>query len=179
MSLLAQIAAVLDNAGIRHAVIGASAMTLHGVNRATVDVDLFTVDLACFKESLWAELKQGSVVVEVRKGDFSDPLAGVVRFAASIQRPVDLVVGKFTWQKEVIERAVSSRFAGLEIPVARAADLILLKLYAGGPQDAWDIHELLAGPSREELIREVELRLGALPESVSTFWAKIIHEQPR
>src|SRR5688500_7695860 len=112
MSLLAQIAAVLDNTGIRYAVIGASAMTLHGVNRATSDVDLITLDPATLKESLWSELEQRGVDVEVRKGDFSDPLAGVVRFAASIERVVDLVVGKFTWQKEIIERAVPSRFAG-------------------------------------------------------------------
>jgi hypothetical protein len=26
--------------------------------------------------------------------------------------------------------------------------VILLKLYAGGPQDAWDIEQLLGGPDR-------------------------------
>lgn len=173
MSLLAQIVAALGNASVQFAVIGASAMTLHGINRATIDVDLFTVDPATLEQSFWSELEQ-NVDVDVRRGDLSDPLAGVVRFTGSAERAVDLVVGKFSWQKEIIQRAVPSRFAGLEVPVARAADLILLKLYAGGPQDAWDIHQLLTHPSREELIGEVELHLGKLPEECFELWGKII-----
>lgn len=179
MSLLAQVVAVLESADIRYALIGASAMTLHGANRATFDVDLFAVDPVTLKQPLWSELEQRSVAIEVRKGDLSDPLAGVVRFTVAADRAVDLVVGKYIWQKKIIERAVPSLFAGLQVPVTRAADLILLKLYAGGPQDAWDIHQLLAGPSREELINEVELHIGELPERCSALWGRIVHELAR
>lgn len=43
------------------------------------------------------------------------------------------------------------------------ADLILLKLYAGGSQDAWDIEQLLTGPERAAVTAEIEATLGALP----------------
>jgi hypothetical protein len=60
-------------------------------------------------------------------------------------------------------------------PVVRAADLVLLKLYAGGLQDAWDVQQLLARPFREELTREVEERLSDLPARCQDLWQKILH----
>ena len=82
------------------------------------------------------------------------------------------MVGKFAWQRKIVERAAS--IGETEIPIVRAADLILLKLYAGGPQDAWDVEQLLTGPSREELIREVESRLVDLPRESSELWSRIV-----
>ena len=43
MSLLDRVAAILDRAGARYAVIGASAMAAHGVARSTYDIDLLTL----------------------------------------------------------------------------------------------------------------------------------------
>jgi hypothetical protein len=37
------------------------------------------------------------------------------------------------------------------VPVATAGDLIALKLYAGGPQDAWDVEHLLQTGDRAAL----------------------------
>lgn len=172
MSLLEKIAAVLDAAGFPYALIGASAMPAYGVNRATLDIDLLTVGASCLEPRFWAGLRESGVGVEVRKGDFSDPLAGVVRFEPQEkgERPVDLVVGKFIWQRKALERAVK---AGNDVPVIRAADLILLKVYAGGPQDAWDIHQLLAGEDRADLVREVEGLLPDLPSRCADFWKDI------
>jgi len=41
MSLLEKIDSALTAAGIRHALIGAAALTAYGINRASVDLDLF------------------------------------------------------------------------------------------------------------------------------------------
>lgn len=176
MSILAQIAATLEASGIRHAMIGGMALTAYKINRATLDVDLLVVDAACLSPERWSDLASQGVAVEVRKGDLTDPLAGVVRFNGHGES-IDLVVGKFGWQRRIIERA--EPIPAVEVPVARAADLILLKLYAGGFQDAWDIHQLLAHPSREERINEVELHLAELPDRCSELWRKIIQEQSR
>jgi hypothetical protein len=64
--------------------------------------------------------------------------------------------------------------AGSVLPVVRAADLILLKLFAGGPQDAWDIEQLLAGADREELIAEVDREIAPLPKEAGDLWRKIL-----
>ena len=170
MILVDEIRSILDAAGIRHALIGAMALSAYGVNRATLDLDLFAADASCLKPDLWADLQSRGVGVEVRKGDLTDPLAGVVRFQVLDEGPVDVVVGKFAWQERILDRAEP---IGGKL-VVRAADLALLKLYAGGPQDAWDVQQLLARPFREELIREVEARLSELPARCQDLWKKIL-----
>src|SRR5919106_5895381 len=155
MSLLSRVMETLDAAGIRHAMIGALALAVYGVNRATVDVDLFVTDDSCLKPDLWADLRSQGASVNIRRGDLTDPLAGVVRLGAPGETPLDVVVGKFGWQRRILERAEPSA----DFPVVRAADLILLKLYAGGPQDAWDVQQLLLAPSRDAWVQEVEQRL--------------------
>lgn len=170
MSLLEEIRATLEAAGIRHALVGALALSAYGVNRASVDLDLFVADASCLRPDLWADLQSRGVSVQVRKGDLTDPLAGVVRFQAPGEMPIDVVVGKFAWQAKILERAES--VGG--VLVVRAADLVLLKLYAGGLQDAWDVQQLLARPFREDLVREVESRLSDLPARCRGLWKKIL-----
>lgn len=172
MSLLEEIRSTLDAAGIRHALIGALALSAYGVNRATVDLDLFAADASCLRPELWAGLRDRGIAVEVRKGDATDPLAGVVRFRAPGESPIDVVVGKYLWQARVLERAEP---VGGTL-VVRAADLVLLKLYAGGLQDAWDVQQLLARPFRDDLVREVESRLSDLPARCRKLWKKILHD---
>lgn len=175
MSLLSQVAHVLNAAEIRFALIGASAMAAHGVGRSTLDQDLLAVDSSCLQPAFWKDLQAAGVTVEIRKGDAFDPLAGVVRCERAGERPVDLVVGKFAWQRSVIQRARSVRGAEDEpIPVARAADIILLKLYAGGPQDAWDIEQILAIEDRESLVAAVDVEIAQLPPESAYLWRKII-----
>lgn len=170
MSLLDEVSSTLEAAGIRHALIGALALAVHGINRATVDLDLFVADASCLRPEIWADLQSRGIAVDIRKGDWTDPLAGVVRFQAPGENPLDVVVGKLAWQARLLDRA--EPVGGT--PVVRAADLTLLKLYAGGPQDAWDVQQLLARPFREDLIREVESRLPELPEEGRDLWKKIL-----
>jgi hypothetical protein len=170
MSLLSQVAETLDAAGIRNALIGAMALAAYGVNRATADIDLLTIDAVCLKSDFWSDLKSRGIDIRIRKGDLTDPLAGVVRCGAPGESPLDVVVGKFAWQRKVLDRAEPLG----ELRVVRAADLILLKLYAGGPQDAWDIQQLLLAPARDLWVEEVEPRLADLPTRCSELWSKLL-----
>lgn len=74
--------------------------------------------------------------------------------------------------RDVIGRAVEGVVAGTNLRVARLADVILLKLFAGGPQDAWDVHQALAvgGPNVRD---EVEQHVGALPRDAQELWETI------
>jgi hypothetical protein len=173
MTLIDQVATVLHGAGIAHALVGAVALSIHGVNRATHDLDLFVVDRSCLRRDFWTDLEGRGVFVEVRKGDLTDPLAGVVRFKLQGESSVDVVVGKFKWQRDVLDRAILFP-AETDIPVVRAADLILLKLHAAGPQDAWDIQQLLDGEDRDELIVEVEKLLPELSADAAKLWRRIL-----
>jgi hypothetical protein len=174
VSLLARVREVLKARGIPHVMVGASALTIHGVNRSTIDLDLFTIDRACLDPRMWEGVAAEGIAVEVRKGDPDDPLAGVVRLRAAPELPLDVVVGKHRWQRRAIERAETATFMDVEVPVLGGVDLILLKLYAGGPQDAWDIQQLLMGPERGSLIEEVEQDLSDLPARAAHLWRRIL-----
>jgi len=173
LSLLGRVVAALGDAAVSHALIGAAAMAAHGVSRATVDLDVLVVAPACLDPGMWSSLRAQGVAIALRRGVDSVPLAGVVRFAAAGERPVDLVVGKGAWQRSALARAERGRFAGVDLPILRAADLILLKLYAGGPQDRWDIAQLLAAGDHGALVEEIELRLPDLPPEAAALWRSL------
>jgi hypothetical protein len=101
LSLLARVSALLERRGTQHALIGAAALAAHGVPRATADVDLLVVETACLDDSTWAELGGSGVRVEIRRGDAADPLAGVVRVTAEGDSSVDIIVGRYGWQRDI------------------------------------------------------------------------------
>lgn len=153
--------------------IGAGAMAVHGVSRSTRDLDLFTTAQECLDDTFWDDLRAAGIEARVRRGDSDDPLAGVVRFTRGGEHPIDLVVGKSAWQVGIFAGARDTLIERVLVPVASRADLILLKLYAGGPQDAWDIEQLLAVPERDALMIQVEAALGALPSRCRDQWIRI------
>ena len=178
MSLIERVAAILDQADARYAVIGAAAMAARGVGRSTSDVDLLTLSAVGFEQAWWMPLSRAGVNVSVSRGDADDPLAGVVRFEQEGERPVDLVVGRYRWQQRILERAEPAVVGGASLPTVLAPDLVLLKLYAGGSQDAWDIEQMLAGPDREALIAAVAANLDDLPARCRRLWSRIMNAHP-
>ncbi len=61
MTLQSLVVSVLRAVGISHALIGGVALNVHGVNRATLDLDHLVVDPSCLQSDLWADLGlQGS-----------------------------------------------------------------------------------------------------------------------
>jgi hypothetical protein len=128
--------------------VGAAALAVHGVSRATRDLDLLVTDAACLAESTWTTLREQGVTATIRRGDADDPLAGVVRLAAAGEAPVDLVIGRAGWQARVLARA--------------------------GPQDAWDIAQLLDAVDRPALVAAVEASLPDLPDDARRLWVRVV-----
>lgn len=149
-------------------------MAVHGVSRSTRDIDILAVEVRCLNRETWEALEREGIAVTVRQGDADDPLAGVVRLAGPGQAMLDVIVGRSAWQSGVLERTDVGEIDGVSVPVAAAADLVLLKLYAGGSQDAWDIEQLLAGPGRAALVAAVEAALPGLPDDARRLWARIV-----
>lgn len=174
MTLLARVVGRLTARGIPCALIGAEALALRGVSRATADRDLLTTSREALLPGLWQDLGGEEVRFDIRRGDADDPLAGVVRFTADAERPVDLIVGRQEWQTRILERSPQLDLGDVALGVPGAADLVLLKLYAGGPQDAWDIAQLLAGSDSATVAADVSSRLGDLPADCLVLWQKIL-----
>ncbi len=175
MTLLGDVVAILERAEIHHALIGAAAMAVHGVSRATADIDLFTVDDRALRRELWAELELGGDEIRLLRGDFEDPLAGSIRLSRARDEIVDVVVGRYAWQAEIVESAMPTPVGGVTVKVARPAGLVLLKLYAGGPKDAWDIQSLLESHDLSDDIQsEVNGAVSRLPVESRKLWARLL-----
>ena len=175
LTTLERVIETLREAGIQFAVIGASGMAVHGVLRSTLDIDLLTTNRQVLKKKMWDRLVHGGFEADIRFGDISDPLVGVVTVSVDADRPVDLIVGEAPWQERIIEEAASGFVAGMDLPVASLVGLILLKLYAGGPQDCWDIKQLRrrAGDP-DKLEREISERVLNLPVRAQKLWEALV-----
>lgn len=71
MRLFGETVALLDGAGVAHALIGAAAMAAHGISRATADVDLLTVDGSVLSGATWEPLGAAGAAVRVFSPDYS------------------------------------------------------------------------------------------------------------
>lgn len=165
-SLLDRVRDVLEQAHVPYALIGAGALAVYGVSRSTFDQDLLTTDGRVLAADFWSSLRDATV--DVRVGDAGDPLAGVARAAQAGERDVDVVVGRHGWQRDVVGRARSHG----SLPVVTLEDLILLKLYAGGVQDLWDVDQLLAVHDSASLREHIEHGLAALPPECREVWSR-------
>ena len=174
MTLLAEVIDCLEHAVSPHAMIGATAMATLGATRSTQDLDILTTDRTVLKSTFWKRLEACGAAVEIRSGDIKDPLVGIVRVTRRDDRPVDVIVGEGTWQERIIDDASIQRIADVQVPVVDETGLVLLKLYAGGPQDRWDIEQLLAlAVDREKFKAEIDTRLSALPKRCRHLWSRI------
>ncbi len=167
-TLLEHVSRFLQQAGIPHALIGAAAMAVHGVSRSTLDQDLLTTDARVLVNGFWSSFSGADI--DIRRGGADDPLAGLVRLRAHPDRDVDVVVGRHAWQQQAVERA--ERIAGVPVAVVRVPDLILLKLYAAGSQDLWDIEQLLAVGDAAAIRRHVDEGVDVLPAAAASVWSR-------
>jgi hypothetical protein len=172
VTTLSRVVAALEAAAIESALVGAMALAARGVTRSTFDIDLLVLQPEALERRTWAAIIEEGAPVEIRHGDASDPLEGIVRFRATHGPAIDVIVGRSSWQRGVIERAERLVVADAQVKVATAADLILLKLYAGGPSDLWDVEQLLGGEDSASLRAEVESRIGELPAECRTLWGR-------
>jgi predicted nucleotidyltransferase len=171
--VIERVIAILEKQGIQYALVGGMAVAARGYPRFTADFDLLTTDKSVLQDALWNELRASGLAVDVRKGDFDDPLAGVVRIGSKPEQ-IDIVVGKWKWEQRVIDRAQTIDVKGMAVRVPITSDLILLKLAAGGPIDQQDIVRLLAVGPRDQLISEVNEKIGELPADARDLWQRLI-----
>ena len=166
MNPIARIADHLRESGVSFAVIGAAAMSARGFPRQTLDLDLLTTDARVLQAEFWRGV---SPAPEVRIGDSDDPLRGVVRFD---DPHIDLVVGRSSWQSDALLRAQEMTLGDAKLPVVTLADLIALKLDAGGYRDAADVSMMLARATPED-IRQIDAVLGRLDAHAARLWKEI------
>jgi hypothetical protein len=170
VKLLARVVSKLEQMGVPCALIGGVALAFHGIDRATEDTDLLATEPSILSSSLWEDLRSEGIIVGVTEGDHDDPLRGVVRIESA--ELIDIVVPRGRWQDDVLARRLDRVILGERIPVVDAADLILLKIDAGGLIDLIDVELLIRhDPSLRGI---VETRLEQLPRRMKVAWQEFL-----
>lgn len=164
---------ILDRLGVTYVLAGGMAVVARGYARFTLDLDLLTTDSRVLQPTIWDELRNAGIPVDVRKGESDDPLAGVVRIGARPET-IDVIVGRWKWEQRVIDRAELLEVEGRKIRVPITSDLILLKVSAGGSIDQQDVVRLLAVGPRDQLIAEVNEKISELPIEAQQLWSRLI-----
>jgi len=146
----------LDRENVRYVLIGGLALNVHGVERATMDVDLMLAldagNLAAFTRA--AESLRMQPVLPVSLKDFADPamlrrwidekhmLAFALRPEEASAPTVDILVQPRVSFDDAWARRVEKDLAGIRVHLAHIDDLIALKTGTGRQRDASDIAAL-------------------------------------
>ncbi len=143
--LLLQVVKILNHLKIPYALIGAFATSFYGVVRASLDVDaVISIDQASQKlEQLFSALDQISLKYEYRKGDFLDPIKGVINVKDRTGNRVDLLTGIRRMPMGVFKESVTTTFKKQKIKIIGVEDLVAMKVYAGSHKDIQDVIGIL------------------------------------
>ena len=157
---------VLDEQGLPWFVFGAQAVAVRGAPRATQDIDVTVqverTDLGALVAALESE------GLRHRYPDAADELlarAAVVPLAHDSGMEVDLVVAGSGLETIALARAGRVAIDGVEVPVAQATDLAVMKVLAGRGKDLDDLRSLLAGgevdlAEARDILAQLEAALG-------------------
>lgn len=156
------------------ALIGGHALLAYGIARQTEDVDLLVGTPGVLDPARWGPESPRPVLRP--RTDPTDPLDGVALLEPEDEEgnelPVEAIVLERIWARAVLARATArATVAGVEVPVVDLADLVLLKVYAGGPLDRADVAAIAARPDWPPIRATLEERLVSGPRVARRNWA--------
>jgi hypothetical protein len=143
VAVLADLKRVLAALRVDWYVFGAQAALIYGAARVTADVDI-TVRLGKVTPArLTAALKRRGFALRVNDPSFvrTTRVLPIVHIPTTV--PADLVLAGPGLEDLFLERAVLHDLGGIQVPVARAEDVIVMKL-AGRDKDLEDVAAIVA-----------------------------------
>lgn len=123
---------------------GAQAALVYGAARLTADIDITVLMSPEAPEQLVARLVQHGFTLRVADPDFirQTRVLPVVHAPSTIN--VDIVLAGPGLEELFLSRAQMHSVDGVQVPTARAEDLIAMKLLAGRPKDLQDVEAVVA-----------------------------------
>jgi hypothetical protein len=161
--LLLDVVEILRSEKVDYAIIGAFALTILGVVRATTDVDalLFTTPGRLAK--LEKPFKRAGFGTELRTAAADDPVSGMLILSDDFNNHVELLGGLRNMDPETFSRTLKVEFRDQILHIVGREDFIAMKCFAGGPQDILDArsaYQAAPGPINLDLLRAVARRFG-------------------
>jgi len=154
--------------GLRWYLFGAQAAIVHGSARLTADVDI-TVEQGTVPTRELIRAMEGAGFA-LRIPDSEDFVARTRVVPLTDERtrlPVDLVLAGAGFEELFMERARVMDVGGARIPVARAEDLVAMKVLAGRPKDLEDALAVIAANGEELDLDLVRSTLHSLEEALA------------
>lgn len=161
--LLVDAIEILRQEQVEYAVIGAFALAVHGVVRASMDADILLFTTPRRLNELHARFEQTGFTAESRQGDSDDPIPAMLGLSDDHGNRVDLLAGLRGLDPLVFSRTVEVDFHGERLRIVGREDFIAMKCFAGGPQDLVDARSAYASsqsPVDTHLLRSVTRRFG-------------------
>lgn len=153
-SALTALASALGTAGVGWMIIGGIAAIARGVRRMTTDIDAVVTGSEVGVNTLIATLEAAQIVPRIeRAAEFAqENLVLLLRHRPSgVDLDVSLAWTEF--ELEAIEARTPARYGNVEVPMARAEDLVIYKAMAGRPKDVDDASTLLLLHRGVDLVR--------------------------
>ena len=155
---LSQLAAAFDDLGIGWYLFGAQAALLYGTARLTADIDVTVLLKNTSTESLARALENHDHELRITDPAFIQQTRVLPITHRPTAIPTDIVLGGPGLEEMFLARAQRKMFAGITVPVARAEDLIVMKVLAGRPKDLEDVVAIIAAQLTKgldiELVRD-------------------------
>jgi hypothetical protein len=161
--LLLDVVDILRRENVDYAIIGAFALAVLGVVRATTDVDalLFTTPGRLAK--LEKSFKRAGFGTELRTAEADDPVSGMLVLSDDFRNHVELLGGLRNMDPEILSRTLEVKFLDETLRIVGREDFIAMKCFAASPQDLLDArsaYQAAPGPINLDLLRSVARRFG-------------------
>ena len=161
--LLIDVVDSLVTQNLEYAVIGALAASVHGAVRASMDADvLLSIDSQEIK-NLESLFEAAGLRTELTRGDFADPIPGLLKVSDSFGNRVDLLLGLRGMEPQAFSRLVEIPFQGTTLKFIGREDFIAMKVFAGGPMDLLDATRAISAGRTSldfDLMRRLAKRYG-------------------
>lgn len=171
LSPFAEILAAFERAardlGVRWYLFGAQAAILHGASRLTADVDVTVALGAHTSQELVSTLRRESFVLRVEDVDAFVERTRVIPFRHEPSRiDLDVVLAGPGPEELFLARSEMRDVEGSTIPVARAEDVLVMKILAGRPKDREDVAQILVARGDTLDIAMTRSTLGLLEKAL-------------
>ena len=161
--LFLDVVEILERENVDYAVIGAFALSVHGIIRGTTDVDALLFTTPQRLATLRAVFDGAGFAAELRRGDAGDPIRAMLVLSDDHDNRVELLGGLRGMDPGILSRTVEVPFMGMNLRIVGREDFIAMKCCAGRPQDILDAQSAFDSaqePIDLDLLRAVTRRFG-------------------
>jgi hypothetical protein len=161
--LLLDVVEILRRERVDYAIIGAFALSVLGVVRASMGADALLFAEPGRLAKLERTFQQEGFHTELRTPEADDPVSGMLVLSDKFGNHVELLGGLRNMDPAILSRTLEITFRDEKLCIVGREDFIAMKCYAGGPQDLLDArsaYRAAPGPIDLDLLRTVTRRFG-------------------